>query len=223
MRLLLITHHPQIQRFQRLLRQLGFSIDLASTGRDGSYLARTNDYDLVLTDHAVPDKAAPLLCSELRQTGKGTPVAVLASRLSAPQKVHLLNAGIDEVITTPVGIDELVAHIRALLRRPQTTYADVLTLDTLEVDVQQFSVKRSGRHIKLTLKEFSLLEYLLRNQNIVITRGQILEHVWDRNADVFSNTIETHIMNLRRKLETGKEKRLIHTVSGRGYVLGLRD
>jgi DNA-binding response OmpR family regulator len=196
-----------------------FSVDTAFDGERGSYLARTNDYDLVILDYMLPKKDGKTICTEIRQAGKTVPIIMLTVRSATEAKVELLNAGADDYLTKPFSYQELRARIRALLRRPQEIQTTVLNLDDLVMDTMRQKVTRAEKEIYLTRKEFSLLEYLMKHQGIVISRGMIMEHVWDAEGDPFSNTIEAHILNLRKKIDTGHKKKLIHTIPGRGYTV----
>lgn len=134
-------------------------------------------------------------------------------------KVDILNIGADDYLTKPYSFEELLARVKALLRRPKQIEDEVLKVDDLILDVRKHLVKRGKREIYLTRKQFMLLEYLMKNQGMVVSRGIIMEHVWDMNADLFSNTIETHISTLRRKIDSPKDRKLIYTISGRGYKI----
>lgn len=134
-------------------------------------------------------------------------------------KVELLNAGADDYVTKPFSFDELMARIRAIMRRPKVAMPEVVMVSDLLIDLSSHSVRRGDREVSLTKKEYELLEYLARNSGRVVSRGSLLEHVWDMNADPFSNTLETHMLNLRRKIDTAVDQKLIYTVSGRGYKL----
>lgn len=201
------------------LRSERFAVDTAADGTEGSYLARTNDYDIIVLDNMLPEKSGVSVCSDIRRIGRTVPIIMLSVLTDSWQKVELLNAGADDYLAKPYSFNELMARIRALLRRPAGLIGDVLTLDTLAVDLKRQVVTRAGQRARLTRKEFMLLEYLLRHQGAVLSRGMILEHVWDMLSDPFSNTIESHIRGLRKKLHMAGEKPLIHTVPGRGYKI----
>jgi DNA-binding response OmpR family regulator len=203
------------------LRSECFAVDTAADGTEGSYMARTNDYDIVILDNMLPEKAGTTVCIEIRRTGRTVPILMLSVLGDSWQKVQLLNAGADDYLNKPYSFDELMARVRALLRRPTNLVGDVMTVNDLTLDVKQQSVKRGDRYIYLTRKEFMLLAYLMRHQGTVLTRGMIMEHVWDIVSDPFSNTIESHIRGLRKKLNSPGKKNLIHTVPGRGYRLDL--
>jgi two-component system, OmpR family, response regulator len=222
MRILIVDDDNDICQFLRSgLEAELFSVDTASDGEEGSYLARTNDYDLVILDYALPKKNGKEVCSEVRAAGKAMPILAVSVTSELPTKIEMLNMGVDDYLTKPFHFDELLARVRALLRRPKNIQSEILKIDDLEVDTTRYRVFRSGNEIVLTRKEFQLLEFLLKNQDNVVSRGSIMEHVWDRRGDLFSNTIETHILNLRKKLEIGSKKKLIHTIPGRGYRLSL--
>jgi len=201
------------------LRAECFAVDTAGDGTEGSYLARTNDYDIIILDNMLPEKTGAAVCQEIRRTGRNVPILVLSVLSDTWRKVDLLNAGADDYMIKPYSFDELMARIRALMRRPAQLEGDVLTLDTLVLDTKQQSVKRGGEGIYLTRKEYMLLEYLMRNRGCVLSRGMIMEHVWDMLSDPFSNTIESHIVSLRRKVDKSEHLKLIYTVPGRGYKI----
>lgn len=223
MRILIIEDEPKLQSLLKTnLEDQGFFVDTANQGDKGSYLARTNDYDAIVLDYLLPEKQGDQICREIRDAGKTCPIIVVSVRGAVPDKVELLNMGADDYITKPFAFDELLARIRAVLRRPSNWQDSVLSIDNLTVDPIKYKAIRDDREIPLTRKEFALLEYLLRNKGAVISRGAIMEHVWDLDGDIFSNTIETHILNLRRKIDSKGYLKLIHTVSGRGYKVDLR-
>ena len=224
MRTLVIDDEPLIREQVALcLRQESYSVDTASDGTEGFYLARMNDYDVIVMDNMLPEKTGEILCREIRQVGKHTPILVLSVLNEAWRKADVLNAGADDYLTKPFAVDELTARVRALSRRTGTFVGNVLTVDDLELDSRRQTVRRAGLPISLTRKEFNLLEYLMRNEGIVATRARIADQVWDMHTDAASNTIDSHIMNLRRKVDRGTSPKLIHTVSGRGYLLGIRE
>lgn len=203
------------------LRTLCFAVDTAADGTEGSYLARTNAYDIILLDNMLPEKSGIAVCTDIRRSGRSVPIIVLSVLSDSWRKVELLNAGADDYLVKPFSFDELSARIRALLRRPIDVMGDVLEIDDLVLDTKQQSVKRAGIGIYLTRKEFMLLEYLMRHPGTVLSRGMIMEHVWDLASDPFSNTIESHIRGLRRKVDMPECRKLIHTLSGRGYKIDL--
>jgi len=220
MRILLIEDEKELREsLKKSLEAECFNVDTASDGERGSYLARTNDYDLILLDNMLPKKTGLEVCAEVRSRGKNMPIIMLTVQDEIPTKVSLLNAGADDYVTKPFSFEELSARIRAVLRRPQASLVEILNIKDLEINFNTHLVSRAGREIYLTKKEYELLIYLGRNQGRTVSRGMILEHVWDINADPFSNTLETHMLNLRRKVDSKFPLKLIHTIPGRGYKL----
>ncbi len=196
-----------------------FAVDVASDGERGSFLARTNDYDIIVLDNVLPKKTGNIVCEEIRRYGKTMPIIMLSSLADTDKKVELLNKGADDYLTKPFSFEELSARIHALLRRQPTIAQDVLTANDLVMDVQKHSIARGGKEIYLTRKEFMLLELLLRNKNIAISRARIMEHVWDMSIDPFSNTIEAHILNIRKKIDVRGRRKLMYTLPGVGYKI----
>lgn len=216
MRILVVEDNPVIQEALVLqLRAACFAVDTTDCGEKGSFLARTNDYDLVILDYMLPKKDGRTICKEIRSSGKTMPIIMLTVRQDVEDKVDLLDQGADDYIGKPFSFDELHARIKALLRRPREIQPHIIMIGDVTIDSNKQLVLRGKREIYLTRKEFSLLEYLAQHRGNVVSRGMIMEHVWDQNSDPFSNTIEAHILNLRKKL--GSKKPLIHTVPGRGY------
>ncbi|MDP2598212.1 MAG: response regulator transcription factor [Candidatus Liptonbacteria bacterium] len=220
MRILLIEDEKQIIDFLKpALEAELFAVDTAEDGERGSYFARTNDYDLVILDNILPKKIGLDVCREIRGHGKTMPILILSVKSEVVTKIELLNAGADDYLSKPFSFKELIARIHALLRRQKHIDPEILTMDDLSVDTQKYSVMRGTKEIYLTRKEFMLLEYLMRNKGSVLSRGMIMEHVWDMSVDPFSNTIESHILSLRHKLDLPRAKKLIQTVPGRGYKI----
>jgi DNA-binding response OmpR family regulator len=223
MRLLLIEDEKDIAEFIKINLETEFyTIDLAHDGDRGSFLARTNDYDLIICDYILPKQNGPEVVKEIRQDNKNVPIIILSVKAEIDSKVALFDLGVDDYLTKPFLFEELLAHIKAVLRRPPKRADQILKIDDLVIDSDRHLIKRGRQAIVLTRKELSLLEYLVRNRGRVMSRVIIMEHVWDANADPFSNTIESHITNLRRKINLPGKKELIHTISGRGYKVDLR-
>jgi two-component system OmpR family response regulator len=199
----------------------GFVVDWEKDGKDASYRARTNDYDLIVLDRNLPGQDGTAVISEIRHSGRKVPIIMLTVISALPDKVAALGSGADDYMTKPFAFEELLARVRALLRRPSVLVEDVINFGSLVIDVGKQTVSCNGKVARLTRKEFQLLEYLARNRGRVVSRGEIMEHVWEADADPFSNTIETHILNLRRKIDKGRGSKLIHTFSGRGYKLDI--
>jgi DNA-binding response OmpR family regulator len=220
MRILVIEDEEGIASFLKAgLESEYFAVDVVEDGEKGSFQARTNDYDMIILDNMLPKKNGAEVCEEIRRSGKTTPIIMLSARAELGIKVELLNKGADDYVTKPFSLEELLARIRALLRRPTTMTSEVLQTDDLVVDTKQHTIKRGGKEIYLTKKEFMLLELLLKKKGSVVSRGTIMEHVWDMNVDPFSNTIESHILNLRKKIATDGGRDLISTLPGIGYKI----
>jgi len=222
MRLLLIEDEQEIIDFLKpRLEGEGFAVDAVLDGEQGVFMATTNDYDLLIVDNMLPKKNGLTVCTEVRHMERTMPILILSVVAEASKKADLLNAGADDYLTKPFSFEELMARIRALLRRPKNLNETSLQVDDLVLDGVGHVVTRGGKRIHLTPKEFGLLEFLMKNRGAVVSRGMILEHVWDMNADLFSNTIEAHILSLRKKIDQPKKRKLIHTVHGFGYKIDL--
>lgn len=223
MKILLIEDDIDLKEIVRQgLERESYTVDATSDGEKGSYLARTNDYDLILLDLCLPKKDGMSICKELRKTDINTPVIILSASIEVPSKVSMLDAGADDYITKPFSIYELFARIRSLLRRPKGLERAVLQVGDLMLDSTHQKVKRRRKNIYLTRKEFTLLEYLMRNKGKVISRGMLLEHVWEVDSDPFSNTVEAHILNVRKKIGGKGYLELIHNIPGRGYKIDVK-
>ncbi len=196
-----------------------FAVDHAADGECGSSMARTNDYDVIILDLSLPKKSGQEVLADIRNKGKHVPVIVLSVESETDLKVKLLDAGADDYLNKPFSFKELMARIRAVLRRPKKVEGETLLVDDLKLSTKSHVVERGNKLVYLTRKEFMLLEFLMRNQGDVMSRGMLNEHVWDNEADPFSKTIESHILSLRRKLNTNGKKRLIETLPGRGYKI----
>ena len=220
MRILIIEDEVNISKFlKKNLETECFVVDVIADGENGSYAARTNDYDAIILDNILPKKLGTEICSELRNAGKTLPILMLSVKSETADKVNLLNLGADDYLTKPFSFDELLARLNALLRRPKQVQNQVLEIKNLKLDCHNHLVFRDGKIIPLSRKEFMLLEYLIKNQGNVLTRRMIMEHVWDMNADPFSNTIESHIVSLRKKIEPAGSIKLILTIPGMGYKI----
>lgn len=203
------------------LRAEYFAVDVAIDGESGMEMALHNNYDLVILDNILPGKSGLDICKAARGSGKTYPILILSARAETTTKVGLLDAGADDYLIKPFSLQELLARVRALLRRPRRVESTVLSIDDLVLDTQRHAAKRGKKDVTLTRKEFALLEYLMKNEDVAVSRGMLMEHVWNTSMDPFSNTIESHILSLRKKIDRGARRRLIHTVSGVGYRLGL--
>lgn len=224
MRILLVEDEKKIAALLvKALKSEGFNVDHISDGEEGSYAARTNEYDLIILDYQLPNKNGLEICSEIRTANITIPILVLSIVDESSIKTEFLNSGADDYVTKPFSFDEILARIHALLRRPELIAEEILIIDDITLDSRRHTVKRDNKEITLTTKEFSLLEYLMRNEGFTLSKGKLLEHVWDMNVNPFSNTIETHIRTLRKKLNQKNSKHLIKTISGRGYKMSLYE
>ncbi len=200
------------------LRSRGYTVDAAFDGAEGERIAKDNVYDCIVLDVMMPIMDGFEMCKKLRASGVQTPVLFLTAKSDVHEKITGFNVGADDYVVKPFSFDELVARIRAITRRAPNVQGDVLTLDGLLLDTRSQIVTINGKPIDLTLREYALLEYFLRNQGAVVTREDILSHVWDRFFDSLSNVVDVHLKNLRKKLPKEYAKR-IQTVWGKGYRL----
>ncbi len=220
-RLLVVEDDLDFQRFLKYrLEEKCFAVDAAADGDAGLDLARTGAYDLLVLDYSLPTRTGYDICSALRSTGVPVPIVMISGTGGVFHRVDGLNMGIDDYIVKPFYFEELLARINAVLRRPQLMHAPELSFDDLVLDVRRQEVRRGCAEVYLTKKEFAILEYLLRHQGTVVSKSELVEHVWDMSLDPFSNALETHLMNLRRKIDLPRRRKILHSVSGRGYKLG---
>jgi two-component system, OmpR family, response regulator len=223
MKLLVVEDEHRIANsIKKGLEQEHYAVDVAYTGTDGFDLASSEDYDLIILDLMLPDMDGLEICRKLRQNQNHTPVLILTAKSQIQDKVTGLDSGADDYLSKPFSFEELLARIRALARRPKKSLDVVLTLDGLELDTVSYRVTRNGRPILLSSKEYSLLEFLLRHAHKILSKEQIIAHIWDYDADVLPNTVEVYIRNLRQKIDQPFESLspLIHTVRGFGYRIG---
>ncbi len=220
MKILLVEDEQRVSQFvQKGLREEGHAVDVAFDGEEGEFLGEVNDYDLIILDLMLPKKNGLVACRELRDHGVATPVLMLTARDSVEDKVRGLDAGADDYLVKPFAFEELLARVRALLRRSSETRSPVLTLADLELDPMSRMVRRGDTPIRLTTKEYALLEYMMRNPRKVLSRTLIGEHVWDMNFDPESNVIDVYISHLRAKIDKNFATPLLHTLRGQGYIL----
>ena len=220
MRILVVEDEKKLAGFvKRALREDGHAVDLCHTGDEASTQAQREDYDAIVLDLQLPGRDGITVLRDLRERKKTTPVLILTARDTVKDRVRGLDEGADDYMTKPFALDELRARVRALLRRGQAGPAHLLKFADLTMNLMDRMILRGTREIELTPKEFSLLEYFLRNPRRVLTRTSIAEHVWDYNFEWQSNVVDVFINALRKKTEDGGEPRLIQTVRGVGYVL----
>lgn len=217
MKLLVVEDEPKLNKgLVEGLKQRGYAVDFSFDGEEGEKLAKLEGYDLIILDIMLPKRDGLTVCQNLRGSGIQTPILFLTARDTTDDKILGLDLGGDDYLVKPFSFEELVARVRTLLRRTPQLTPDVLELDDLQVDTRAQLVNVGGKKIELTLREYGLLEYLLRNRGLVITREDVLSHVWDRFHDSFSNVVDVHLKNLRKKLPKNYAKR-IQTVWGKGY------
>jgi heavy metal response regulator len=220
MRILLIEDEKKVASFiQRGLAAEQYAVDVVHDGDLGLRAAIDEDYDLLILDVMVPGRDGFALLRELRQKKKTVPVLMLTARSAVADKVQGLDLGADDYLTKPFAFDELLARVRALLRRGSATPTPTLSVADLTLDPATRRVVRGGQPIDLTAREYALLEFLLRNRGRVLSRTLIAQHVWGLSFDTFTNVIDVYVNYLRRKVDADFEPKLIHTVRGAGYVL----
>jgi len=220
MRVLVVDDEKKVASFlERGLREEGYSVDVAHDGDDGLLKALVHDYDLLILDVMMPGRSGLEVVRNLRAKEKRTPVLMLTARDGEQDVVLGLDAGADDYLTKPFGFDELLARVRALLRRGGAARPDRLLYHDLELDRVKHVASRAGVRLDLTAKEFQLLEFFMLNSERVVRRTELLEKVWDLHFDPMSNVVDVHVGNLRRKLGRSHEDALLHTVRGVGYVL----
>ncbi|MBP9771577.1 MAG: response regulator transcription factor [Candidatus Pacebacteria bacterium] len=222
MRALIIEDDPYIaEALKQALSHERLIVETAPDGDTGAFFAKTNDYDIILLDTMLPKKGGADVCKDIRKHGKTSPILSLSAKADTATKIDLLNAGVDDYLAKPFVMDEVIARVHALLRRPQQMAGDLLVFDDVSINSREQIALRADKPLSLTRKEFMLLEYFMRNPGSVLSRGMLIEHVWDMELDPFSNTIEAHIMSLRKKLSARNKRKIIHTVMGRGYKLAI--
>jgi len=218
MKILLIEDEDEIALFvQKGLQSQLFTVDVAPDGKQGEVMAFVNGYDAIIVDNNLPSKSGIDICKSLRSAGKHFPIIMLTAESEVEKKVKAFNCGVNDYVTKPFAIEELTARLRSLLRKKTENASLILTQKNVVMDLENYTVSRKNKIILLRKKEFSLLEYFLRNPDTILTRSMILEHVWETNADPFTNTVDVHVRTLRKKLNEGFSEKLIETVHGMGY------
>ena len=219
MKILVVEDEIKLNKgLKTALERKGFAVDSALDGEEGERLAKWNEYDIVILDIMLPKRDGIEVCRNLREVGKRMPILMLTAKDTTEDTITGLETGADDYLGKPFSFDELVARVRSLLRRPPLTSQDVFDWEDLVLDTRSQKVTIKDRELNLTLREYGLLEYLLRNRDKVLTRDDLLEHVWDRNHDTLSNVVDVHMKNLRRKLPK-RYAELIKTIRGKGFRL----
>ena len=220
MSVLLIEDDVTIARLLKEgLEDESYAVDVANDGSEGYRTAAADEYDVIILDIMLPEMNGYEVCRALRNDGNKTPILMLTARDTERDIVEGLDTGADDYLAKPFSFDVLLARIRALLRRPNEKLEEILQVGDLKLDPSSKKVTRASQEINLTAKEYGVLEYLMRNKGKVLSKEQIISHVWDFDADVLPNNVELFIMFLRRKIDKPFKSKLIHTVSGFGYKL----
>ncbi len=220
MRILVVEDEKKVASFiKKGLEEEFFTVDVAYNGKEGLDLASSEEYDLIILDIMIPFIDGITLTKELRKRKIITPILLLTVKDSVSDKVEGLDAGADDYLTKPFAFEELTARVRALLRRGEKLISNILFAADLKLDLITHTVFRNNKEIILTPKEFSILEYLLRNKNKIVSRTKLIEHVYDYHFDTDTNVIDVYINKLRNKIDQGFDKKLIHTIRGVGYII----
>ena len=220
MRILLVEDDTAIARsLKEGLEDESYAVDVANDGSEGYRTAAADDYDVIILDIMLPEMNGYEVCRALRNDGNKTPILMLTARDAERDIVEGLDTGADDYLAKPFSFDVLLARIRALLRRPNEKLEEIIQVGDLKLDPSSKRVTRASQEISLTAKEYGVLEYLMRNKGKVLSKEQIISHVWDFDADVLPNNVELFIMFLRRKIDKPFKSKLIYTVSGFGYKL----
>jgi DNA-binding response OmpR family regulator len=220
MKVLLVEDEPRLSAaLAKGLKQENYNVQTSDNGTEALNLIENNDYDVMLIDRMIPGIDGLQLTKTVRTNGIKTPILILTAKGQTRDKVDGLDAGADDYMTNPVSFEELLARLRALLRRPTENVSDLLTIGDLTLNLSTYVCERAGKPIVLTATELKLLEYLMRNENRVLTKEQIVDHVWDYDAEIMPNTVEAYVSYLRKKVDGKSKLKLIKTVRGFGYKI----
>lgn len=220
MRVLIIEDEKKLSEIiARGFKAEGFAVDVACDGAQGLELATSYAYDAIILDIMLPELSGTQVLESIRQKNRHVPILMLTARDSVADKVNHLSAGADDYLTKPFAFTELLVRVKALLRRAPVQRTDVITVADLEMDRLARQIKRAGKRIELSAKEYALLEYLMLNAGRVLSRHMIIEHVWDQSFEGLTNIVDVYIRQLRNKIDSAHEKKLIRTMRGSGYIL----
>lgn len=223
MRILIVEdEHKIANSIKKGLEQESYAVDVAYDGEEGYDLASSEEYDVIILDLMLPKMNGIEICQKLRAEKNHTPILILTAKGEVEDKVEGLNSGADDYLAKPFAFAELLARIKAIIRRPKQVLDPIFSLNNLTLNTLNYEIKRAGKNIQLSKKEYALLEYLLRHKENIVTKDQIIANVWDYDADILPNTVEVYIGYLRKKIDLAfpKEKPLIQTIRGFGYRIG---
>ena len=224
MRLLIVEDDgPLREALQQGLEEAGFAVDTSADGEEGLWYARSNEYDVIVLDLMLPHVDGLTILGRLRRDGSAVPILILTARDTVADRVKGLDLGADDYLVKPFAFAELLARVRAMVRRGYNNKDPVIRVADLEIDTAGRTVRRGGRSIELTAREYALLEFLVARADQVVSRSDIWEHIYDFRSDPDSNVVDVYIGHLRKKIEQPGQLKLIHTRRGQGYVLGRRD
>jgi len=212
--------HRIVQSIKKGLELEKMIVDIAYDGISGFDQATSEEYDLIILDLMLPGMSGWEICSQLRKNKNETPILILTARGQVEEKIEGFNRGADDYLVKPFAFEELVARIRALTRRPKKIVGELLKVEDLTLNKDSFEVKRNHKNIKLSNKEFTLLEFLMRHPGQILSKTQIINHVWNYETDILPNTVEVYIRNLRNKIDKDFSYSLIQTIRGFGYKIG---
>lgn len=218
MRLLLVEDNQKLSSYMKKgLENNSYSVDCAFDGEDGEKQIIYGEYDLIILDILLPKKDGISVCRSIREKNINTPVLMLTAKVETEDKILGLDSGADDYLVKPFDFNELLARIRALLRRPKEKKEEIITAGDISIDGSKHTVRSADRVLELTLKEYAVLEFLIRNKGIVISREQLLEHCWDLSFESFSNIVDVYIKRLRKKMSPDNYEKYIQTIRGIGY------
>ncbi|HZJ42207.1 MAG TPA: response regulator transcription factor [Pyrinomonadaceae bacterium] len=224
MRILLVEDEPRMANvIAKGLREHAYAVDVSGDGDAALYQTSINDYDLIILDVLLPKRNGFEVCRDLRMSGNSTPVLMLTARATVDDRVEGLEAGADDYLTKPFSFRELLARVKALLRRETKLRPDIFQIGDLIIDSASHRVSRANQEVVLTAKEYALLEYLAQRKGQLVSRADIATHVWDESFDPFSNAIEVYMNRLRKKIDERHSSKLLHTRRGEGYILEFRN
>jgi DNA-binding response OmpR family regulator len=220
MRILIVEDNQKLAKYiKQTLEESGYVADIASDGEVGERMARVSTYDLLILDIMLPKKDGITVCTELRAEDNTIPILMLTAMGEVDDRVLGLDSGADDYLVKPFELKELLARVRSLLRRPQSEFLGTIVVQDLTLESERHVITKNGKDMSLTLKEYTILEYLMRNPDTVITREQLLEHCWDFAYSAFSNITDVYIRQLRKKLNETDNEKYIQTIRGVGYKL----